>query len=559
MSYNLLEPGEYQIKMVSSIGGMGQIKVYSYLRDLLFENEEREEIVDIIVDKVGWEWTSKYGNWTKRMAKALKKQKIIFSGNFLSRVGRIAKDDCIGDRTFIIYVDKIKEPYMWEEGIYGDDDSCFYTCRSAAWWCLMQNGGMAVRFHDENDQPIGRCFAFNRKPGIILFNGYSVCGSNISLLQMARLVMEITNNIYYEKIRVSNGDCNDGVLWINGGRIERKESSKNAYLVGDLTTQKHESIDINAPYHCRDCGEDLYRNLYLEILNWVDNNNMDGEWTCYDCYRKIAFCSGCGMKHKKSEMAYVPSQNSWFCNNCTPSHIVLTDCCNIWELRENVICLEDGTKICKQCHQKYYCICERCGRMVHKNKTHHFKDGIYCQECVDRHSLIDCEWCGEKLYRGYNFEGKIYCYFHFNLKVRYRESLLRRRFHLSSICTVCKRKITEWDQVWIGTKMACRYCASKTRLCWFCGDTMLESKKIALVETIKVPVYLKGKGLPYTYGKIHIIQLMSCPSCYAEYERSLHKILFRQFKENPLKEILERKFTPITQQDNHIPMWRYGT
>lgn len=438
-----LEPGIHRLERKEEIGEIGKNKAYSFLYDYY-----PLQMVDRILYNIGWEWIDKHGKWCKRLAKAFKAEGRCISGDLLSKVGKIVREDLLANRE--IYM-QIQIPSYDLIGNYGDDGSCYSEGGeySAGIEVLKKNKGFHIGFLDIHNQPVGRCWGINNENFVIIFNGYSVDGETLNLEQMANLVGRILDRPEYEWCSLCNNGLYDGCLYING---------PSGYLIGGQDVHDHKRWDLKVGIRCPSCGEIVYHN---------DLELVDGEWFCYSCENDSFFsCAECGCRTNddngynfgNAESVYYCSDcyhqlrrlcevcDNYFhkhymneingrdiCDNCYETHSVCEECNDI-VLDEDAQCMwiaNKGTEgesiICSDCAEKYE-ECIGCKKHYEKETMTDTYLGYVCHDCQSE--LIWCSECGDKEYGPMMsiFDNRKVCTFCYGVLKREREKLLKRQF-----------------------------------------------------------------------------------------------------------------------------------
>ncbi|MEM6530219.1 MAG: hypothetical protein AAF653_18105 [Chloroflexota bacterium] len=173
-----------------------------------------------------WEWVWKVtgnghyvGTFPKRAGKYYYKQwDVKLPTAFVAQLGNLAREHS-EDRSFYRF-DFVNE-FNWQDGDFGDYDSCFWGENSRARDLLKDNGAYAVRFFGEEGTGLARAWvAHIADERLIVFNGYGFSGN--PTLKIAQVVARFTGQ-QYERIYVTNHNTDEGTLWINGS---------TGYLIG---------------------------------------------------------------------------------------------------------------------------------------------------------------------------------------------------------------------------------------------------------------------------------------------------------------------------------------
>lgn len=274
-----------------------------------------------------WVWLTKQGKLTTRVRKFYYQQGIKCPDSFLTELGNIARAHT-EDGT--VYHFDFVNRFHWRAGDFGDSGSCYWGSNMEAREILADNGGLAMRFYDENDRGMGRAWIFPMDHTHVVFNGYGFKGH--STLIIAR-VLAFHLNCTYKQIKLSNQGTRNGTIWINEGI---------GYAVGPESALVNlRSADLDLPTfedHCYNCGDALSEyDIY-----W----GADDMAYCESCYYQIFdSCSHCGETHYQQDIRYV-----------------------------------DGEYYCPYCFDRYCTECAECGEPIVKRSAKQRKGRYYCRE-----------------------------------------------------------------------------------------------------------------------------------------------------------------------------------
>lgn len=431
-----LSIGVYRASLGGEIGACARINISIFLEDRI----PNYPVVIGELAEVGWEWCNKHGNWPKRLAKKLKKNGVTISNDDLSKLGKIAKEDCLAARDITIHV---RRPHYNLVGLYGDCGVCYRKGgeHEVAVGILRANDGYHIGFHDENDQPIGRCWGINQYPNVVLFNGYAVAHETLGLLQMSRMVAELLGRPWYQKVTLKNDGMANGGLFING---------PNGYLLGDTSLSKKvwhdlggigvvcdycektithndvKKIDIDT-WVCEECDEEYVecdecgRGVYYENSYSFGDSNTN---YCKRCYNHLAVtCEDCDRTFRRDDTEEIGGKV--FCASCASNFIECEDCKKA--IHTDYIKEIDERDLCQDCAEEYeQCLsCKGWDKKDNMTETHL---GYVCDGCESE--FKECEECGTKEYvpKMLSFDGRKVCTGCYGLLSYEREILLAKQF-----------------------------------------------------------------------------------------------------------------------------------
>jgi hypothetical protein len=162
-------------------------------------------------DEWAWVWvvTEKgdyVGTFPKRVSKFYRQEmKLKCPPEFIQEIGNIARAHSGDAITYDFeFVNKIE----WDAGDFGDDGSCWWGDYEEAKPLLLSNGGLAIRFYQDN-AGLGRAWVVPVGEMFIVFNGYGF--SSDSTLIIARVMAEFLG-VMYKKISLIN---HNDLMYIN--------------------------------------------------------------------------------------------------------------------------------------------------------------------------------------------------------------------------------------------------------------------------------------------------------------------------------------------------------
>ncbi len=192
---------------------------------------------------------------------------------------------------------------------------------------MRDNGVLAIRFYDSEDNGIARAWVAPVEDFNIVFNGYGFQDATHSIASVLSRFLEKP----YRKIRLSNHKSDSGLIYINSGR---------GYVIGDY---KYESYDFywRMPFVCFDCEDDLPNHDYM---------GLDGNAYCQDCfYNTYEYCGHCGDTIYRDYAVYIDEDPYFVCD----------DCCN-----------------------RLYTRCSQCNEYVLTRFIRTTKGVIHCDNCL---------------------------------------------------------------------------------------------------------------------------------------------------------------------------------
>ena len=209
-------------------------------------------------DEWSWEATNKRGTLIKRIRKWLHQHNLSLTDKQMSELGSYIGNntDHPKDYTFRFTTDD------WKSGEFGDEGSCYWTCRKYCRPWIRKMGGGAVQFF-EKDKGYARAWLLPCENNWILFNGYG-----LDTLVIARIIATY-KGIDYKHVNFYNLDSYDGDLYING--------NGRGYVLGST---EESTIDMN-----------------LKISDFLQKCKKCSTWSeneyCEDCYNSMPRCH-CG-------------------------------------------------------------------------------------------------------------------------------------------------------------------------------------------------------------------------------------------------------------------------
>lgn len=295
-----------------------------------------------------WQWTwvltgkGEYvGTFPKRLAKFFfQEHGIKCPTSFLQEIGNIARQHSSEQITFTFDFTNLID---WEDGDFGDSNSCFWGSRSAARGMLEQNNALAIRFY-AGDSGIGRAWVAQLSNSrYIVFNGYGIQGN--ATLKIAQ-IMATWLGLNYKKIALCNHGETSSTLWIN---------SDLGYLIGTpeqtAAMDKHDlEFDCDDCYTCDNCGDSLDEDDSYSTPN--------GESYCRDCfYNHYGYCAHCDDAYSQDYLYYIESVGD----------------------------------VCEHCLDRHYTRCDKCEEHFPNDEITRIEDNFYCENCKPEESENETE------------------------------------------------------------------------------------------------------------------------------------------------------------------------
>lgn len=330
----------YEINLPASyITEFGKHKINSYLRNSRLRTKNGLSFYDppyINGEMVEFVWKTGKGTFTKRLSKYFyDNYEVLFTKEQLTELGAIAKDHSIDVAT--LYLD-ITRNFNWDDGDFGDSDSCFWGSRSRARDILYQNGAYALRFYKElAGEGYGRCWLVPVNEGWIIFNGYG-----LSVLKIAQILSTVCGLYYGKASLLINGEY-DGKVWIGARNSENKG---NGYIIGsyeDISSIKEYNFewDEDIINTCSRCGEQCLDLYYVESDQGI----------CENCYHILyKRCDECYSTHTESSM-YLISEDRYICSNCRNSLYKECDACHQITSKWQLLTF-NNSQLCHSCFEE---------------------------------------------------------------------------------------------------------------------------------------------------------------------------------------------------------------
>lgn len=360
-----------------------------------------------------WEWQWKVngkgeyvGTFPKRVAKYFYQQhKTKLSAEQLGVLGSKVAEHC--ERNALYEFD-FTQCFDWDAGDFGDDGSCFWSCRTGAKEMLRENGAFAVRFYDSEDKGYARAWVVPINGNVVVFNGYG-----LESLQIARILSQ-NWGAYYKKTELSNNGSACGVLWINGRTGYVIGSQEDIDELGPLelgftemnncrcencgsSIDEGESYTANEETYCECCHDDLF--FYCddcdEDRHNDDYNEINSRAVCDSCLSdNYTVCDDCNEYTHDNDITRGPDDK----HRCEDCHLEATqycEACSSDRLADDFQEGPDGERRCWDCHESVVHACAECGDDHMKEDLHEGPDSK--DRCSDCHSDLvkGCAECGD--------------------------------------------------------------------------------------------------------------------------------------------------------------------
>lgn len=312
-----------------------------------------------------WQWVVKgrgtyVGTFPKRVSKFyFQTDNINVPNDFLQEIGNLARQH---SEENTVYHFEVVDNLNWNSGDFGDSGSCFWGSRNIARAIMRDNGGMAVRFYDDDDKGIARAWLAAIESGVyIVFNGYGFKAN--PTLQIAR-VLALFTGVSYKKIPLSNHGATISTVWIN---------SSIGYVIA--------SADKLADYAEYDLKWDNI-GAVTDDDNEDENEGDDDTITCQHCNDEL-----------DEDETYVTPYGEIFCHDCFYERYSYCDSCDETCGRDEMYYIErEGMDVCERCYERDYSRCDGCGDdFPHDDITVAGYDG-YCEDCLPEHTT-HCVTC----------------------------------------------------------------------------------------------------------------------------------------------------------------------
>lgn len=303
------------------------------------------------------------GTMPKRIAKKFKRDyNIVLPSTIVEQIGTVARANM---SEVVRHTCDITDVIDWDDGEFGDSDSCWWGGNSGARDVLTKHGGLALRFYENNGEGIGRCWLVPNAPQAgmaVIFNSYWGSGSRASnmdkkdsqLINFAIMLSAHTGLDYRKLTDLRNCGEADGLMWINNhagyviGEKALIRALPNKYDLRMATPEhQHECRHCQIPvrigafsirnggeieevYACYECRNEHYiqcAHCSWRMLSGSSTHNVDGNLWCEDCYQQhTAVCGECGERHNASLMREVYQAAMRVCPTCAVRHYRCSEC-----------------------------------------------------------------------------------------------------------------------------------------------------------------------------------------------------------------------------------------
>jgi hypothetical protein len=288
-----------------------------------------------------WQWvwlvnSGEYrGTFPKRIASFyFKAWHIKCPDSFISEIGNIARRHTEDSAS---YTFEFVNRFDWEDGDFGDENSCLWGSYEYARGIMEENGALAVRFYNGYGEGFARAWLYPISDILhVVWNGY---GFPQATIVIARVVAQFLN-ASYKRIELSNYHSSSGPVYINSGI---------GYAIGSPDALKgideyDFEWDADEREQCFNCG----RMLHEDEVNY----GPDDLPYCDDCFdRYFERCAHCGEAHLPDTMTYVESVNGSVCDFCLEHYFEQCESCKEYQRRGHMM-ERDGKRYCTECHSQ---------------------------------------------------------------------------------------------------------------------------------------------------------------------------------------------------------------
>lgn len=244
---------------------------------------------------------------------------------FNTQIGNLAKTH---SQTTETHTFDFTDSFDWYDGEFGDSNSCFWGSNSAALDMLTDNGALAIRFYDENEDGFARAWIVPIDDRYIVFNGYG-----LQTVEIAQVFARFLG-LDYSYLTLANNRTAGGVLYINGAY---------GYIVGEtsqITNIRHHDFKFDEIDGCESCGRSLNQHDAYYSPN--------GYPYCQDCFYEIYdTCEKCGETYDRDDFRLTA----------------------------------DEQLLCERCLREYN-ECESCYELHRTDALRGFKGGLFCPNCL---------------------------------------------------------------------------------------------------------------------------------------------------------------------------------
>lgn len=352
------------------------------VRSALYCNQENGRYLYTSIDGYAvakllddWSPVTKEGKLSKRLVKALEKRlDVKLAGGTVSKIGDIIAAHVVKDG---VHFD-ITDTFDWNAGDFGDSGSCFWGTNREARYILQDNGALALRFYNLDDdgyRGIGRCWMAQKSNTWVLFNAYGPSLENVA--QRMKIMFPDYNGRF---VFLENWGESAGMVYINrsmGYQVTEKEVE---YRGPNDYGKRHIDLEIGDTdlTQCENCE----RRYDQDDMSYSENY---GGYLCDGCTGELSYCERCEDYHDSTTEVEVLRTGyrgdtygrtfAW-CDHCLSDSTQCHDCsCYIeggsWNLSMTEVDIDHH--VCPQCIENY----------------------TYCEAC-DTYSKEGCEECQEQ-------------------------------------------------------------------------------------------------------------------------------------------------------------------
>ena len=246
----------------------------------------------------------------------------------------------------------ITKDVTWDEGDYGDSNSCYWSCHSLARLAIKRHM-YALIFKNINGKGCGRMWLQPRKEGILLFNSYPG-GTTDKFVSILKEYLNLTNII---PVSLANEKIVCDWLYINSGSerlLTHRDLDPNSKIDIDLHIPKPDPKDFDEYLgDCNRCNRPVWGDIshINKELNLPDNVRINRAepskklCICYKCSKSKAYTCTCGNRHPYIK-AYVGNSSRMCCEKCIDRKhgYVLDIKTNIFYLDNNFLVLPEPAR-----------------------------------------------------------------------------------------------------------------------------------------------------------------------------------------------------------------------
>lgn len=290
----------------------------------------------------------------------------------------------LNPRVAIAYVEKISDcdvrKLEWREIVYmNEDHNVFVGSRQYKY----ENKSFA----DTVQKIIMSVYGEN-------FEQYDGYNTN-DMQKMAQKHIYYGSEFGYNDIHLYNGiDKHLWVLKAPNAEVEKIDiHHDHIYCVDCGEKISQNDIRDNSHVHCSRCNHDCQCDLCGDYHDEEDMVYIDGVgYVCEWCLEhEFTYCESCESYHYNDDVQYVENFG-YACYECLRNSDDFFYCgeCDEWHIVEN---LEYGYRdneevcVCSDCLDRYYVMCEKCGKYIHENDIVYDTD----DEGNDYAHCVDCE------------------------------------------------------------------------------------------------------------------------------------------------------------------------